>query len=98
MVDDINFPKGLPPLPASGRVQKVKRKKREEEKPPFDKFLNQEDQKEKNKNKRKERSVPEDTDGKIETRPTQNDIESSGLTGAVEDEDDSERKIIDVRV
>ena len=98
MVDDINFPKGLPPVSASGRVQKVNRKKREEEKPPFEKFLNQEDQKEKNKNDGKEVSEPEDSPGKIEKHRAQDYNESSGSTDAVEAEDDSEGKIIDVRV
>jgi len=98
MVDDINFPKGLPPVLASDRIQKVNRKKREEEKPPFEKFLNQEDQKEENKNKKKEVPDPEDISGKIEKRRTQNYIESSSSTSAVEAEEDSEGKIIDVRV
>ena len=57
MVDDINFPKGLPPVPTSGRVQKVNRKKREEEKPPFEKFLNEKDQKEL-KRRKKEKKNP----------------------------------------
>jgi hypothetical protein len=98
MVDDINFPKGLPPVSSSGRVQKVNRKKREEEKPPFEKFLNQEDQKEKKKNKRKKVSDPEDIPGKIEKQRARNYIESSCSTSAVEAEDDSEGKIIDVLV
>ena len=54
MVDDINFPKGLPPVSASGRVQRVNRKRREEQKPPFEKFLNEEDQEDKKKKKFRE--------------------------------------------
>lgn len=98
MVDDINFPKGLPPISASGRVQKVNRKKREEEKPPFEKFLDQDDPKEKNKNNGKEVSEPEDSPGKIEKHRAQDHHESSCSTGTGEAEDDSEGKIIDVRV
>ncbi len=98
MVDDINFPKGLPPVSASDRVQKVNRKKREEEKPPFEKFLNQKDQKEKNKNKKKNVSDPEHIPAKVEKRGTQNHIESASTTDAVEAEADAEGKIIDVRV
>ena len=51
MVEDINFPERLPAVSATGRVSKIKRKKREEEKPPFEKFLDTEDQKEKKKKK-----------------------------------------------
>ena len=51
MVNDINFPKGLPPVPASGRVQRLNRKKREEEKHPLDKFLNEEEKEDKKKKK-----------------------------------------------
>ena len=47
MVDDIHFPKDLLPIPPSGGVQRVDRKKREEEKPPFEKFLEQQDRKDK---------------------------------------------------
>jgi hypothetical protein len=98
MVDDINFPKGLPPVSASDRVQKVNRKKREEQKPPFEKFLNQKDQKEKNQNKKKKVSDPDHNPRKAKKRETQNHIESASSTGAVEIEDDAEGKIIDVRV
>lgn len=98
MVDDINFPKGLPPVSASGRVQKVNRKKREEEKPPFEKFLNQEDQKEKNKETKNEVPGSETIAGKTEKREAQNYHESSSSTDTVEAEDESEGKIIDVRV
>ena len=53
MVDDIHFPKGLPPVTASGKVQRVNRKKREDEKPPFEKYLDPEDQKDKKKRRRR---------------------------------------------
>ena len=96
MVDDINFPKGLPPVAASDLVQRVNRKKGEEEKPPFEKFLNPEDPKE--KKRKKKRSNPLNVAGKNERRRTQNYIESAGLTDALEAQDDSERKVIDVLV
>ena len=96
MVDDINFPKGLPPITASDLVKRVNRKKGEEEKPPFEKFLNQEDQKE--KEKKKKRSNPLNVADKIENGGTQHHIESTESTGALETEDDSEGKVIDVRV
>ena len=98
MVDDINFPKGLPPVPASGRVQRVNRKKREAEKHPFEKFLNEEDQEDKKKKKRKKESDKVDILGNTKKRHAQNFIESSNATDATEAQDDSDKKVIDVRV
>lgn len=95
MVDDINFPKGLPPLTAAGRVKRVNPKKREDEKPPFEKFLDPEDQEEK---KKKKKSDKVDLPGKAEKMQTQDSAESSSSNGPAEAEDDSEKKIIDVRV
>ena len=98
MVDDINFPKGLPPVPASGRVQRVNRKKREAEKHPFEKFLNEEDQEDKKKKKRKKESDKVDILGNKKKRRTQNFTESSNETDAAEDQGDSDKKVIDIRV
>lgn len=98
MVDDINFPKGLPPVSASGRVKRVNRKKREEEKPPFEKFLNEEDQEDKKKKKRKKESDKVDILGNTKMRRAQNFTESSNATDAAETQDDSDKKVIDVRV
>lgn len=95
MVDDINFPKGRPPLTAAGRVKRVNPKKREDEKPPFEKFLDPEDQEEK---KKKKKSDKVDLPGKAEKMQTQDSAESSSSNGPAEAEDDSEKKIIDVRV
>jgi hypothetical protein len=97
MVDDINFPKGLPPVPASGRVQRVNRKKREAEKHPFEKFLNEEDQEDKKK-KRKKESDKVDILGNTKKRRTQNFTESSNETDAAEYQGDSDKKVIDIRV
>jgi hypothetical protein len=98
MVDDINFPKRLPPVSASGRVQRVNRKKREAQKHPFEKFLNEEDQEDKKKKKGKKESDKVDILGNTKKRRTQNFIESSNATDAAETQDDSEKKVIDVRV
>ncbi len=95
MVDDINFPKGLPPLTAAGRVKRVNPKKREDEKPPFEQFLDPEDQEDK---KKKKKSDKVDLPGKAEKMKTQDSAESSSSNGPAEAEDDSEKKIIDVRV
>ncbi len=95
MVDDINFPKGLPPLTAAGRVKRVNSKKREDEKPPFEQFLDPEDQEDK---KKKKKSDKIDLPGKAEKMKTQDSAESSSSNGPAEAEDDSEKKIIDVRV
>ena len=98
MVDDINFPKGLPPVSASGRVQRVNRKKREEEKPPFEKFLNEEDREDKKKKKRKKEFDKVDILSNPKKRFAQNFAESSNSTDAAETQDDSDKKVIDVRV
>jgi hypothetical protein len=98
MVDDINFPKGRLPLTAAGRVKRVNPKKREEEKAPFEKFLDPEDQEEKKKKKKKKKSDKVDLLGKAEKMQTQDPAESSSSNGPAEAEDDSEKKIIDVRV
>lgn len=97
MVDDINFPKGLPPVSASGRVQRVKRKKREEEKPPFEKYLNEDDQ-EDQKKKRKKESDKVDILGRANERSAQNFAESSDATDTAATQDDSDIKVIDIRV
>ena len=98
MVDDINFPKGLPPVPASGRVQRVDRKKRQEERQPFEKFLDEEDQEDKKKKKRKKKLDKVDILGKTNKRHAQIFYESSNSTDAAETPDDSDKKVIDVRV
>jgi hypothetical protein len=99
MVEDINFPKGLPPVPASGRVQRVERKKRDQEKQPFDKFLNEEEQEDKKKKKnRKKGSDTVDIPTKANKRGDQNSPESSNATDTAETKNDPENKVIDVRV
>ena len=98
MVDEVNFPKGLPPVPASGRVQRVNRKKGDEEKSPFKEFLNEEDEKDKKKKKRKKESDKVDIQRKAEQNRTQNPIESSSSVEAADAGDESDKKIIDVRV
>jgi hypothetical protein len=98
MVDDIHFPKGLPPVSASGRVQRVNRKKRESENPPFEKFINKEDPEDKKKKKRKKDSDKVAIGSHTKEPFTRNFIESSNETDATETEDDSDKKIIDVRV
>ena len=98
MVDDINFPKGLPPLTAAGRVKRVNPKKREDEKPPFEKFLEPEEQTDKKKKRKKKKSDKVDLLGKAEKRQNKNSAQSSSSDDLTEAETDSEKKIIDVRV
>ena len=98
MVDDINFPKGLPPVSASGRVQRVNRKKGDEEKPPFKEFLTEDDEKDKKKKKRKRESDKVNIHAKTEKTRTQNSVESENTDGAADAEADPDQKIIDVRV
>ena len=98
MVDDINFPKGLPPVSASGRVQRVNRKKRQEEKEPFEKFFEEEDKEDKKKKSIKRESDMVEINGKTKKRTGQNDNESSNSSDTAEEQGDSDKKIIDVRV
>lgn len=98
MVEDVNFPNRMPPVPAAGRVNKVNRKKREQEKPPFEKFLDAEDEQKKKKKKRKNESkstAPFDKEQKV---PTNDSAEPSNSSGPVETEEDAEKKIIDIRI
>jgi hypothetical protein len=98
MVEDINFPERVPAVSATGKVNKVNRKKREEEKPPFEKFLGPEDQKDKKKKKGKKESDQVDIQGKIEKHRPQDSTDSASSNSPAEVEDDSDKKIIDVRV
>jgi hypothetical protein len=92
MVEDINFPERVPAVSAAGRVKKVNRKKREEEKPPFEKFLDSEDE------KGKKESDKVDIQGKTEKHRTKDSTDSANSSSPAEAEDDYDRKIIDVRV
>ena len=98
MVEDINFPKGLPPVSATNRVGKVKRKKREEDKPPFEKFLDPEEQTGKKKKKGKKEAGKADIAGKTQKRPKKDSVSASDSNGSSETQEDSEKKIIDVLV
>jgi hypothetical protein len=98
MVDDIHFPKGLPPVPPSGGIQKVNRKKGEKEKPPFENFLEQEDQKDKRKRKGAQKSDLAGIPGETEMLQENQAVRPSPSTASAEAEADIEKKIIDVRV
>ena len=98
MVDDINFPRGLPPVQASGRVQRVNRKKGEEKRQSFEKFFDEEDQKDEKEKKSKKKLDKVDILTKTNERRAQNLIESSSSTDATEAQNDSKKKVIDVRV
>ena len=98
MVEDVNFPNRIPPVSATGRVNKVDRKTREQEKPPFEKYMDAEDEKKKKKKKRKkesQRTEPSDKDRKV---PTNDSAEPSNSSGPVDTEEDTEKKIIDIRI
>ncbi len=98
MVDDIHFPKGLPSVPAAGQVQRVNRKKREDEKPPFEKFLDAQEQKDKKKRRRKKKTDSVEVSSQAEKHSTKNSTESKSADPAADAEDNSDQKIIDVRV
>ena len=96
MVEDVNFPNRIPPVPAAGRVNKVNRKKREQEKPPFEKYLDAEDEKKKKKrNKESESTELVDKNQKV---PANGSAESANSSGPVDTEEDTEKKIIDIRI
>jgi hypothetical protein len=98
MVDDIHFPKGVPPVSASGQIQRVNRKKRDDEKPPFEKYLNAEDKEKKKKKRKKKKSDTIDVSGKTEKGQRPSSADASNPDESAEAADDSEQKIIDVRV
>ncbi len=98
MVDDIHFPKGLPPVSASGQIQRVNRKKRDDEKPPFEKYLNADDKKDKKKRRKKKKSDTVDVAGKAEKGQAPGSTESSNSNDTAEAADDLDQKIIDVHV
>ncbi|MGD2023964.1 MAG: hypothetical protein PVI18_12355 [Desulfobacterales bacterium] len=98
MVDDIHFPKGLPPVSASGKIKRVNRKKRDDEKPPFEKYLNAEDKEKKKKKRKKKKSDTIDVSGKTEKGQRPSSADASNPDESAEAADDSEQKIIDVRV
>ena len=98
MVDDIHFPKGLPPVSASGQIQRVNRKKREDDKPPFDKYLKQEDEEEKKKRRKKKKSDTVDVAGQDRKDQLPDATETTGSNDTDEPEEVSQQKIIDVRV
>jgi hypothetical protein len=98
MVDDIHFPKGLPPVSAPGQIQRVNRKKRDDDKPPFEKYLNPDDKKDKKKRRKKKKPDTVDVAGQAEKGQAQSSTESSALNDSAEAVEDSEQKIIDVRV
>ena len=98
MVDDIHIPKGLPPVSASGQVQRVNRKKRDDEKPPFEKYLNADDKKKKKKKGKRIKLDTVDVAGRAEKGLPESAVESLNPDDSAEAADDSDQKIIDVRV
>ena len=98
MVGDINFPKGLPPVSATNRVGRVKRKKRDEDKPPFEQLLDPEEQKGKKKKKDKKEAGTGDIAVTTDSGPINKSSSLSDSKNPDETEADSEKKIIDVVV
>ena len=98
MVDDIHFPKSLLSVSATGQVQRVNRKKRDEEKPPFEKYLKPDDKKKKKKKRKKKKPDTVDVSAKPEKDKIQSSTESTNLDGDAELSEDSDQKIIDIRI
>lgn len=97
MVDDIHFVKGLPPVSRSEQVQRVNRKKRDDEKPPFEKYLNADDEEDKKKRRKKKKSDTVDVAGDVRKGPS-GTAKSSNPHDTAETTDASDQKIIDVHV
>lgn len=98
MVEDVNFPNRIPPVSAAGRVNKVSRKKREQEKPPFEKYVDAEDEKKKKKKKRKKESQSAGPSDKDRNVLMNDSVEPSFTSGPEDTEEDTEKKIIDIRI
>ena len=98
MVDDIQFPKGLPPVPASGQIQRVNRKKRDDEKSPFEKYLKKDDEEEKKKRRKKKKSDTVEVRGQDSKGQSNSATESAKSNNTDEPEDAVQHKSIDVRV
>ena len=98
MVDDIHFPKSLPSVSATGQVQRVNRKKRDEDKPPFEKYLEPDDKKDKKKKRKKKKPDTVDVAAQTEKGQTQSSTESANSDGDGEPSEDSDQKIIDIRI
>ena len=97
MVEDISFPKNLPKVSRTNRIKRTARQSRDNQKQPFQRYLNQnEDNQEKNN---------EDQQKKKQTKtlmPTQEQSRKKNTTGPFTEnrdalQDSSRRKGIDVR-
>jgi hypothetical protein len=99
MADDIHFPKGLPPVSASGQIQRVNRKKRDEDKkPPFEKYLKKEDKEKKKKRRKKKKSDTIKVTGQDSKGQSDSAAESTESSVTTDAEDAAEQKTIDVHV
>ena len=98
MVDDIHFVKGLPPVSPSGQVQRVNPKKRDDEKPPFEKYLNADDKEDKKKRRKKKKSDTVDVAGNVIKEPSGATESSNPNNDTTKATVESGQKIIDVHV
>lgn len=96
MSDDIHFVKGLPPISPTKQIQRVNRKKREDEKPPFEKHLHADDEKDKKKRRKNKKSDTVDVAGKANKKRSSGTTESSNESDTADAKDASDQKIIDV--
>lgn len=75
-MDNINFPKILPPLSAAAGIKRVKRRKDQNQRQPFQRALQEENEK---KNQQQEEEQPEDSQESAGTEPV--DGSGSGKQG-----------------
>lgn len=86
-MDNINFPKILPPLSAAAGIKRVKRRKDQNQRQPFQRALQEENEK---KNKQKEEEQPEDSQESTGTEPVDGSGPGKQGSNPENQDDDSE--------
>ena len=107
MMDNINFPKILPPLSATAGIKRVKRRKDQNRRQPFQRALQEENEKKKKQKDEEQKkqqadssestaveSVVEPIDGELEALPVEeNDVGQDQMS-----DENRPKKLIDVHV
>jgi len=109
MMDNINFPKILPPLSATTGIKRVKRREDQNQRQPFQRALQEEHEKKKKQKEGEQKKQPEDSagstaaesmaesiDGELEIETAlaeENDFDRNQMS-----EDNSPQRLIDVHV
>ena len=97
MVDNIDLNKTTPLLSSTERVKRVDRKRRDDQKPPFNTALKDEKKKKKKKKKR-ESEIPAETRNAGDSPPRRARAEKEDKKQGNKLKPDKDKKIIDIRV